>query len=382
MRIKFLLAVMVGLLFWRSAEARTLEEDLSQLSSKISKVLVVKKMPKVAITDFRDLKGRTTELGKFVAEQFTVEMVNAEGLSVLDRANIKSILDEHHLSEEGLVKPENAKKLGEFSGVDAIIIGTITPLGGELILSVKALSTLTSRVVAAGTIHLQKTRDLEGMMAHVAGSASAASLAGSVASDGEVGTFREIGDLKIVLKKIRTAKVENASRDGFKVELDLENTNTTDPLLIAVAGKESVDGNFYDLKMEDDHEQVWVVDEAKGLAFVASAKSASGSLATAISNGKHGDFEPGASFMRVMYSDGSAGGPAPPSWTGSFVEVPPASSVKAVLLFKNLNGAAALANAVLDLQGELVVGKGDREQPDQCAQYTVVFEGIRVSRKR
>jgi len=36
--------------------------------------------------------------------------------SVLDRANLNSILAEHKLTAKGLVDPENAKKLGMFSG--------------------------------------------------------------------------------------------------------------------------------------------------------------------------------------------------------------------------------------------------------------------------
>lgn len=47
-------------------------------------------------------------------------MVAAEGITVVDRANINAIMVEHQLTAEGLVKPENAKKLGQFAGVDAI----------------------------------------------------------------------------------------------------------------------------------------------------------------------------------------------------------------------------------------------------------------------
>jgi curli biogenesis system outer membrane secretion channel CsgG len=47
---------------------------------------------------------------------------------MVDRANIKSILAEHKLTEEGLVNPANAKKLGEFAGVDAILMGNVTVL--------------------------------------------------------------------------------------------------------------------------------------------------------------------------------------------------------------------------------------------------------------
>src|SRR6266404_678174 len=80
---------------------------------------------------------------------------------MVDRANIKSILAEHKLTEEGLVNPANAKKLGEFAGVDTILIGTVSSLDAGFVLTVKAVSTESSRIVAAGRIAFQKTPDLQ-----------------------------------------------------------------------------------------------------------------------------------------------------------------------------------------------------------------------------
>ena len=49
--------------------------------------------------------------------------------SVLDRADLKKILAEHKLTALGLVDPDNAKKLGQFAGVDALIMGNMVQLG-------------------------------------------------------------------------------------------------------------------------------------------------------------------------------------------------------------------------------------------------------------
>jgi len=69
---------------------------------------------KVTVLDFTDLQGGASELGKYIAEQLTVNLVMGKReFSVLDRANLKSILAEHKLTSTGLVDPENAKKLIE-----------------------------------------------------------------------------------------------------------------------------------------------------------------------------------------------------------------------------------------------------------------------------
>ena len=70
---------------------------------------------KVTVLDFTSLEGGSTELGKYVAEELTVNLVmEKREFSVLDRANLKTILAEHKLTAEGLINPENAKKLGQF----------------------------------------------------------------------------------------------------------------------------------------------------------------------------------------------------------------------------------------------------------------------------
>jgi len=59
------------------------------------------------------------------------------------------------------VNPANAKKLGEFAGVDTILIGTVTSLDADFVLTVKAISTESARIVAAGRATLSKTPDLQ-----------------------------------------------------------------------------------------------------------------------------------------------------------------------------------------------------------------------------
>jgi len=143
-----------------AAQAQTLNQEISGLADKLSKALVAKGFKNVAAVDFTDLQGQPTELGRYLSERVAVEIVSAGGVSMVDRANIKSILAEHRLTEEGLVNPANAKKLGEFAGVDAILIGNVTTLEG-IELMVKAISTDSAKIVAAGRIRLDFKFELQ-----------------------------------------------------------------------------------------------------------------------------------------------------------------------------------------------------------------------------
>lgn len=164
--IRFLLSSTIGLLLAIPgfASAQTLDQEIASLAGRISKALADQGYKSVAAVDFKDLQGNRTELGRFLADQLAVEIVSGGGVSMVDRANIKSILAEHMLTEEGLVKPENAKKLGEFAGVDAILNGVVTALDERIVLTVSATATSTSRIVAAGRITFATTSDIRQLL--------------------------------------------------------------------------------------------------------------------------------------------------------------------------------------------------------------------------
>jgi TolB-like protein len=127
-----------------------MDTELSKLTEDLSAKIKDNGSKKVTVLDFTDLQGGSSELGKYIAEQLTVDFVMAKrNFAVLDRANLKSILAEHKLTATGLVDPENAKQLGKFAGVDALIIGNIIPMGENINLTAKVITTETAEVVCA-----------------------------------------------------------------------------------------------------------------------------------------------------------------------------------------------------------------------------------------
>jgi TolB-like protein len=104
----------------------------------------------VAVADMTDLQGRVTELGRFLAEELSVALVNAPArLQVIDRGHIRALLAEHKLAEDGLIDPETAAELGRIAGVDVLVTGTVTETSQGLRITVKALDTRSAAIVAA-----------------------------------------------------------------------------------------------------------------------------------------------------------------------------------------------------------------------------------------
>ena len=132
-------------------ETQDIDKALSDLAEKISRSVQKHGKKKIAVVDFTDLQGTPHgELGKYIAEELTVDLVMGKhDFSVLDRANLRSILAEHKLTATGLVDPENAKKLGMFAGVDVLVLGTILPKNQNINLSAKLITTDTAEIIGA-----------------------------------------------------------------------------------------------------------------------------------------------------------------------------------------------------------------------------------------
>ena len=219
---------------------------MSGLADKVSKALIAKGFKNIAAIDFTDLQGQPTELGRYLSERLSVEIVSTAGVSMVDRANIKSILAEHKLTEEGLVDPANAKKLGEFAGVDAILTGNVTSLDDGIELMVKAISTASANIAAAGRIKFPKTAEIEQLLNRaVSGTASSLSPgADSAPENGGTGyhdasaiATKDIGSLRVVLKSVLPVKVQDRngrSSNGIRVLLDFVSRESRRPIAVAM----------------------------------------------------------------------------------------------------------------------------------------------------
>lgn len=142
------------------------EREIKNLSSIMSENIAKAGRKTIAVVDFTDLQGNVTELGRFVAEEFSVALAGADkGFEVIDRTHLKTILKEHKLAVTDIIDPSTARKLGQIAGVQALITGTITPFGDSVRLSVKILDTASAKVIGASSGDIAKTKAIEELLA-------------------------------------------------------------------------------------------------------------------------------------------------------------------------------------------------------------------------
>lgn len=134
------------------------EQEIDRLASTMAGKISRAGKTRVAVVDFTDLQGRVTELGRFLAEEFSVALAGSDqGLRVVDRTHLRSLLQEHKLATTGLIDPATARQLGKIAGVEALVTATLTPLGESVRLSVKVLDTESADIIDAATGNIPKT---------------------------------------------------------------------------------------------------------------------------------------------------------------------------------------------------------------------------------
>jgi TolB-like protein len=142
------------------------EKEIRALSSALAESISTSGKKSIAVVDFTDLQGNVTELGRFLAEEFSASLSESgRGFEVVDRTHLKSLLKEHQLAQTGLIDPRTARKLGEIAGVQGLITGTLTPFGDSIRLSVKVLDTATAKVIGSSRGDIAKTKAIEELLA-------------------------------------------------------------------------------------------------------------------------------------------------------------------------------------------------------------------------
>ena len=137
------------------------DSELKALAGNLATKIEGANVRSVTVLDFTDLQGVPTELGRFLAQELSNKLVDAANtVSVVDRANVQFLLRENKLSIEGLINPETRKKLGNLIGVDALVVGTTTPVDDRFRLSARLTSVDTGRILGSHTVTLSASDEL------------------------------------------------------------------------------------------------------------------------------------------------------------------------------------------------------------------------------
>jgi len=98
---------------------------------------------KIAIVN---IQSGSPALSNYIIEELTANVVNNRILAVVDRKQLDTIRTEQRFQISGEVDDKDALSIGQFSGANTIVTGSITAVGNRYRLSIRALDVKTARV--------------------------------------------------------------------------------------------------------------------------------------------------------------------------------------------------------------------------------------------
>jgi TolB-like protein len=102
-----------------------------------------------AVLPFQERGRETKDQGSKVTDLLFAKLAAEPGLTLVEREDVRKLLEEQELNLSGLVNPQQATKVGQLTGAKLLITGSVLQVDNSLYLIAKIIGTETSRVVGA-----------------------------------------------------------------------------------------------------------------------------------------------------------------------------------------------------------------------------------------
>lgn len=103
----------------------------------------------IAILPFRERGKEVKEMGGQVTQLVFAKLVADPSLSLVDREDLETTLQEAELNLSGIVNPKQANAIGQLTGARLIVTGSVFQIDKTIYVVAKIIGTETSRVVGA-----------------------------------------------------------------------------------------------------------------------------------------------------------------------------------------------------------------------------------------
>jgi len=138
------------------ALAQDIRAGVEQLAAQIAKGAPEGKQLRVAVADFPDLQGVTSDFGRFVASRLTTRLAQDRRFLVIERQRLGQVLAELKFSMSDLVDPAKAKQLGKMVGVEAIVVGAVSDLGNQVDIDARLIEIETNRMLLGASVTISR----------------------------------------------------------------------------------------------------------------------------------------------------------------------------------------------------------------------------------
>lgn len=151
-------AMIIGILLFAPVSlAQTLDESINALASQLAEQAQAQGATNLAIAGFSELNGYESAMTDYLAEELITAFFVGGNFSIVERRELERVISEHAQYSSDLFNSETIASFGELLGVDAIVTGSVTRMGGSVRLNTRIINVETGRVVgaAAATVTIE-----------------------------------------------------------------------------------------------------------------------------------------------------------------------------------------------------------------------------------
>jgi TolB-like protein len=111
-----------------------------------------------AVVPFENVGTEAAErsLGLVVGDMITTNLARDHRLSLVERSQLSKVIEELALQQSGAIDDKQALELGKMAGARALIVGRVADVGGDFVVSARAVDAEAGTVLAAEEVKLPK----------------------------------------------------------------------------------------------------------------------------------------------------------------------------------------------------------------------------------
>ncbi|MHB0935531.1 MAG: CsgG/HfaB family protein [Armatimonadota bacterium] len=110
---------------------------------------------KIAISTFKLVDIASPSVADNVAEDLSTSLLKSD-FTVIERGQLDKVLKELKIQDSGMIDPDTALKIGQLTGCDIVMVGSISDRGQFIVINARFLETATGKTIAAERVEGRK----------------------------------------------------------------------------------------------------------------------------------------------------------------------------------------------------------------------------------
>lgn len=144
----------------RASHVKPTSDPMPQPASGTSEDVAYK--PYIAAFPMDDTNARTerTRLGQTLTEMLITALIQDNKFTVMERVQLEKILTEQSLGQAGVIDAETAVEVGKLSGLEAVVVGSISQLKTAIEADARLIEVETGKALSAANGKVNSIDDL------------------------------------------------------------------------------------------------------------------------------------------------------------------------------------------------------------------------------